>query len=63
MVTPPSWPVGRLWHGSSTDWVSCLNCDGSKQAKTERGRVEGAPAKRGASKTLTLADAPAVEAA
>lgn len=42
----PSWPVGRLWHGSFTDRVPYLNYDGSKQAKTERGRVEGAPAKR-----------------
>lgn len=44
MVTPPLWSVGRLWHGSSTDCLPCLNCDGSKQAKTDCGRVDGASA-------------------
>lgn len=41
-----SWLTGRLWHGSNTDWLPCVKCDGSKQAKTGCGRVEGAPAKR-----------------
>lgn len=40
----PLWSVGRLWHGSSTDCLPCLNCDGSKQAKTDCGRVDGASA-------------------
>lgn len=46
MVTPPRGRFARLWHGSSTDWPPCVNCDGSKQAKTECGRVDGAPARR-----------------
>lgn len=44
MVTPPYGRLADYGTGSSTDCLPCLNCDGSKQAKTDCGRVDGASA-------------------